>query len=83
AAAAVLPAAWLGGSQAGHGFARNGLASLLSLQLALVCAIVGLSPALPVALLLGVLLGHRDRLPVWLAGGVGTLALLAPLLSGA
>ena len=35
------------------------------------------------AIVLGVLLGHRDRLPVWLAGGVGTLALLAPLQGGA
>jgi hypothetical protein len=82
AAGAVLPAV-AGRSQAGRGIARNGLALLLSLQLAVLCAIIGLSPALPIALLLGVLLGHRDRLPVWLAGGVGTLALLAPLQGGA
>ncbi|MDA4807392.1 hypothetical protein NY486_16040, partial [Enterobacter hormaechei] len=67
----------------GRAIARNGLAILLSLQLALLCAITGLSPALPIALLLGVLLGHRDRLPVWLAGSIGTLALLAPLQAGA
>ncbi|KAG1255301.1 hypothetical protein G6F68_010442 [Rhizopus microsporus] len=83
AAAAVLPAIWLAGPQAGHSLARNGLALLLPLQLALLCAMVGLSPALPIAVLLGVLLSHRDRLPVWLAGGVGTLALLQPLLEGA
>lgn len=83
AAAAVLPALWLAGPQAGRAVARNGLALLLTLQLALLCAIVSLSPALPIALLLGVLLSHRDRLPVWLAGGVGTLALLVPLLHGA
>ncbi len=83
AAVAVLPAVWLAGPQAGQAIARNGLALLLSLQLTLLCAITGLSPALPIALLLGALLGHRDRLPVWLAGGVGTLALLAPMLDGA
>ena len=83
AAAAVLPALWLAGPQAGRAVARNGLALLLSLQLALLCAIVSLSPALPIALLLCVLLSHRDRLPVWLAGGVGTLALQVPLLHGA
>ena len=83
AAAAVLPAAWLAGPLAGSAIARNGLALLLAAQLAGVGAIVGLSPALPIALLLGVLLGHRDRLPVWLAGAVGTLSLLVPLLHGA
>ncbi len=70
AAVAVLPAAWLGGAQAGRAVARNGLALLLSLQLAVLCAIISLSPALPIALLLGVLLGHRDRLPVWLVASV-------------
>ncbi|PTA70803.1 MULTISPECIES: methyl-accepting chemotaxis protein [unclassified Stenotrophomonas] len=83
AAAAVLPAAWLAGPLAGSAIARNGLALLLAAQLAGVGAIVGLSPALPIALLLGVLLGHRDRLPVWLAGAVGTVSLLVPLLHGA
>ena len=83
AAAAVLPAAWLAGPLAGSPIARNGLALLLAAQLAVVGMIVGLSPALPIALLLGVLLGHRDRLPVWLAGAVGTLSLLVPLLHGA
>ncbi|OBU69239.1 chemotaxis protein [Stenotrophomonas maltophilia] len=82
-ATAIVPALWLGGPQAGRSIARNGLAILLSLQLVLVCAIAGLAPAMPIALLLGALLGHRDRLPVWLAGGIGTLALLAPLLAGA
>ena len=82
-AAAVLPGIWLAGPKAGHCVTRNGLALLLSLQLAGLCAITGLSPALPIALLLGVLLSHRDRLPVWLAGGIGTLALLAPLQDGA
>ncbi len=79
-AVAVLPAAVC--VPGGRAVARNGLALLLSLQLAVLCAIISLSPALPIALLLGVLLGHRDRLPVWLAGGVGTLSLLAPLLDG-
>ena len=73
----------MAGPKAGHCVTRNGLALLLSLQLAGLCAITGLSPALPIALLLGVLLSHRDRLPVWLAGGIGTLALLAPLQDGA
>jgi methyl-accepting chemotaxis protein len=80
AAVALLPAAWLAGPLAGRGIARNGLALLLALQLALVCADGSVSPALPIAVLLGMLLAHRDRWPVWLAGGVGTLALLAPLL---
>ena len=44
-AAAVLPAMWLAGPLAGRGVARNGLAILLSLQLAVLCAISGLSPA--------------------------------------
>ena len=83
AAGAVLPALWLAGPLAGRGIARNALAILVALQLALLSAITGLSPALPIALLLGVLLGHRDRLPVWLAGSIGTLALLAPLPAGA
>ncbi|QKW58789.1 methyl-accepting chemotaxis protein [Stenotrophomonas sp. NA06056] len=82
-AAAVLPAAWLGGRLAGQATARNGLAVLLSLQLSLLCQIGGLNAALPIALLLGVLLTQRDRLPVWLAGGIGVIAVLAPLLDGA
>ncbi|HIE1100964.1 TPA: methyl-accepting chemotaxis protein [Stenotrophomonas maltophilia] len=83
AAVALLPAAWLAGPLAGRVIARNGLALLLALQLALVCAAGNVSPALPIAVLLGMLLAHRDRWPVWLAGGVGTLALLAPLLEAA
>ena len=82
-AAAVLPAAWLGWRQAGHALARNGLAVVLSLQLSLLCHISGLNAALPIALLLGVLLIQRDRMPLWLAGAVGVSALLAPLLDGA
>ncbi|TPD98681.1 chemotaxis protein [Stenotrophomonas maltophilia] len=81
--AAVLPAAWLGWRQAGHSLARNGLAVVLSLQLSLLCHISGLNAALPIALLLGVLLIQRDRMPLWLAGAVGVSALLAPLLDGA
>ena len=82
-AAAVLPAAWLGLRQAGQALARNGLAVVLSLQLSLLCHISGLNAALPIALLLGVLLIQRDRMPLWLAGAVGVSALLAPLLDGA
>ncbi|MBD3681005.1 PAS domain-containing protein [Stenotrophomonas sp. Br8] len=82
-AAAVLPAAWLGWRHAGHVLARNGLAVVLSLQLSLLCHISGLNAALPIALLLGVLLIQRDRMPLWLAGAVGVSALLAPLLDGA
>ena len=52
-AAAALPALWLAGPLAGRSIARNGLAVLVALQLALACAIVGLSPALPIAVLLG------------------------------
>ena len=52
-AAAVVPALWLAGPLAGRSIARNGLAVLVALQLALACAIVGLSPALPIAVLLG------------------------------
>ena len=81
--AAVLPAAWLGWRQVGHSLARNGLAVVLSLQLSLLCHISGLNAALPIALLLGVLLIQRDRMPLWLAGAVGVSALLAPLLDGA
>jgi methyl-accepting chemotaxis protein len=81
--AAVLPAAWLGWRQAGHSLARNGLAVVLSLQLSLLCHISGLNAALPIALLLGVLLIQRDRMPLWLVGAVGVSALLAPLLDGA
>ena len=82
-AAAVLPAAWLGWRQAGHALARNGLAVVLSLQLSLLCHISGLNAALPIALLLGVLLIQRDRMPLWLAGAIGVIAVLAPLLEGA
>ncbi|WP_295579919.1 methyl-accepting chemotaxis protein [Stenotrophomonas maltophilia] len=83
AAVALLPAAWLAGPLAGRGIARNGLALLLALQLALLCAAGSVSPALPIAVLLGMLLSHRDRFPVWVAGGVGALALLVPLLDAA
>ncbi|MHC1653039.1 methyl-accepting chemotaxis protein [Stenotrophomonas maltophilia] len=83
AAVALLPAAWLAGPLAGRGIARNGLALLLALQLALLCAAASVSPALPIAVLLGMLLSHRDRSPVWVAGGVGALALLVPLLDAA
>ncbi|SEU09254.1 methyl-accepting chemotaxis protein [Stenotrophomonas indicatrix] len=81
-AAAVLPAAWLGWRQAGHSLARNGLAVVLALQLSLLCHISGWNAALPIALLLGVLLIQRDRMPLWLAGAVGVSALLAPLPDG-
>ena len=83
AVTAVLPAAWLAGPQAGSRLARNGLAVIIATQLVLLCQLSGLSPALPIALLLAVLLGHRDRLPLWLAGTVGVIALLLPLLQGA
>ena len=83
AASAVLPAAWLGGPQAGTPLARNGLAVLVAIQLCLLCHLGGLGPALPIAVLLGVLLGHRDRLPLWLAGAAGVIALLLPLVQGA
>ncbi|AWH55308.1 chemotaxis protein [Stenotrophomonas sp. ESTM1D_MKCIP4_1] len=83
AVTAVLPAAWLAGPQAGSRLARNGLAVIIATQLGLLCHLGGVSPALPIALLLAVLLGHRDRLPLWLAGTVGVIALLLPLLQGA
>ena len=83
AAACVLPAAWLGGRHAGQAVARNGLAILLAVQVALLCRLAALDVALPTALLLGALLGHRDRLPLWLAGLVGVLASLLPLFGGA
>ncbi|MEG0185533.1 MAG: methyl-accepting chemotaxis protein [Stenotrophomonas sp.] len=81
-AAAALPATWLGLRLAGQPLARNGLAVLLALQLALLCRIGAVNAVLPLALLLGTLLGHRDRLPLWLAGSVGVLAALVPLMQG-
>ena len=81
-AAAALPALWLGARHAGQAVARNGLAVLLASQLGLLCILTGVSAALPIALLLGVLLGQRAPLPVWLAGGVGMLAVMIPALQG-
>ncbi|WP_416056096.1 methyl-accepting chemotaxis protein [Stenotrophomonas maltophilia] len=78
AAAVVVPCAGLVVGCAGRPLARNGLAVLVALQLALLCHVAGMDPALPSALLLGVLLGHRDRRPLWLAGGVAVLASLLP-----
>ncbi|WP_312707779.1 methyl-accepting chemotaxis protein [Stenotrophomonas sp.] len=81
-AAAGVPAVVLGLRCAGQAPARNGVAVLLSVQIGLLCSILGVAVGLPQCVLLACLVAYRNRTPVWLAGSIGTLFALVPALQG-
>lgn len=83
-AASWLPSLLLATRFAGQPVARNGLAVLLSVQVAAVCASISVAAALPQCVLLASLLAYRDRGPLWSAGVAGALcAMVLALQAGA